>query len=474
MSTSTLHTSIGVCTHFERREYGWKVEKLLPKITQAGIGVIRDEIKWDQVEREKGTYVIPDVAQEWLNHCEQAGVKVLLLLCYGNPLYENPLDPNGFAAYARYLAQELGDRNLLQGYEIWNEPTNFHFYPTYGGKWSGEEPSLWREKFSELVLKASTAIREVDPHTPILVNPGDPQAAHMLRHHSAAFEHINGISTHPYSVRFPPETVPFGGGRISSEDGVQVANDRHDVRSLYSTLKEHAQNGLGRELDVYATEFGFPSYDSSKRGGWFDGYNTTTQAAYSVRAILLALHSNVAGSFLYDFMNDGSDVFDAESNFGLVNHESETWTEKPLYHAVSRLCSWLPHDAEPVSTHPFSLSYGKETPAVRYFWQEKPAEPFLEIHEPQHLVFRTGNQFLSFLWLGGRSPGESAPRHVSLFWTKAGCRPAELEILDLISGESRKVVARPPTKSGMDSEGLFLSDLPLTENVIAIRWPIPS
>ncbi|MEX2608132.1 MAG: cellulase family glycosylhydrolase [Kiritimatiellia bacterium] len=474
MSVNKLNPRIGVCTHFERREYGWKVEELLPRIVEAGIGVVRQEIKWEDVEQQKGTYALPNVAIEWLDHCEKAGIRVILLLCYGNPLYDNPLDPNGFAAYARFLAETLRDRNLIIGYEIWNEPTNFQFYRQYGGTWSGADPAPWREHFCELLSRTADAIREVDADTPILTNTGDPQAVHMLKHHPEAFARIDGISTHPYSVRFPPETVPFGGGRISTEDGARVADDDHDVRSLYRLLGEHARNATGRKLNVYATEFGFPSYDPSRQKGWFDGYSERTQAAYSVRALLLALHSGVVAPCLYDFMNDGADPFEAEMNFGLIRHETEDWEPKPVFHAVRRLCEWLPADAEPVSHTPFHLSHGREAPAQRYFWQERPEEPFLRVDGPQHLVFRSGGRFLSVLWRAGRLNGETGPLHTSIFQTRARSEPAEVVCLNLITGETRRLHLRAPTRSGMDGEGLMLDDLSLTGEPLLLRWPLTS
>lgn len=468
-----LNPRIGVCTHFERRDHGWKAEELIPRIADAGIGVVRQEIKWEDVEREKGSFVLPEVDRDWLDRCGAAGMGVILLLCYGNPLYDNPLDPEGFAAYARFLTETLRDRNTVIGYEIWNEPTNFHFYRQYGGTWSGADPAPWREKFCELMARTADAIREVDPDTPILTNPGDPQAAHMLRHHPEAFARIDGISTHPYSVRFPPETVPFGGGRISVEDAARVADDDHDTRSLYRLLREHARNATGRALDVYATEFGFPSYDPSRQRGWFDGYSEPVQAAYSVRALLLALHGGVVAPCLYDFMNDGADPFDAEMNFGLIRHEEDGWAPKPVFHAVKRLCGWLPADAEPVAESPFNLSHGAEGPVQRYFWQERPREPFLRVDGPQHLVFRSGCRFLSVLWRAGRLDGEAAPLHVSIFQTRARREPGDVEVLNLVTGETRFLRQRAPVRSGMDGEGLALDNLPLTGEPLALRWPAP-
>jgi hypothetical protein len=47
---SPYRNSIGVCTHFESRELGWKIENLLPVLLELGIGHVRQEIKWEWVE----------------------------------------------------------------------------------------------------------------------------------------------------------------------------------------------------------------------------------------------------------------------------------------------------------------------------------------------------------------------------------------------------------------------------------------
>lgn len=472
MSSTSLNSRIGVCTHFERRDNGWKAETLIPLIAEAGIGVIRQEIKWEDVEPEKGDYRLPEVDEDWLDRCEKAGLKVILLLCYGNEVYDNPLDPEAFAAYARFLAKTLCGRELIIGYEIWNEPTNFHFYKQYGGSWSGASPCPWREKFCELLAVSAAAIREVDSDIPILTNTGDPQAIHMLKHHPESFAQIDGISTHPYSVRFPPETVPFGGGRISTEDGACVADDKHQVQSLYRMLREDARAATGRNIDVYATEFGFPSYDTSHQRGWFDGYSESAQAAYGVRALILALHSGVVAPCLYDFMNDGADPFDAEMSFGMIRHEQEDYAPKPLFEAVQRLCHWLPNDAEPVEETPFHLSHGNEAPVQRYFWQERPSEPFLrDAGNIRHLVFRSGGSFLSLIWRDGRLDGEAAPLHASIFRTRARSEPRPVDCLNLVTGTARQLTPRAPARSGMDGEALVLDNLPVTGEVLALRWP---
>ena len=471
MQGHSLSTMIGVCTHFERRDEGWKVEALLPKVAELGIGVIRQEIKWEDVETEKGKYAIPRVDQDWLDQTEAAGFKIILLLCYGNPVYENPLDPDGFAAYAQFMAKTLKRRHII-AYEIWNEPTNFYFYNQYGGSWSGAEPSLWRVKFCELLVKAARAIKAEDPAADIITNPGEPQSIHMMERHPEAFADISGISHHPYSVRFPPETVPFGGGRISAKDQACVADDQHSVLSVYSMTRDHMRTKLGRDLKVYVTEYGFPSYDSHRRGGWFAGYSEHAQAAYSIRSLVMALWAGVESPCLYDLMNDGTDPFDAETNLGLVRHEDEGLKEKPVYFAVQRLMHLLPKGAVALPEAPAVLKVESNPPSEDYFWQRSPAEPFLVIDGPMALWFKWNEEnFLTFIWKAGRLNQEEGPQYVDLFWPPgAPDGLSSARIVNLVTGDEKEIPITIPNRNGMNGEAKILANIPLTGDPLIICW----
>ncbi|MBN2714073.1 MAG: hypothetical protein JXR97_16765 [Planctomycetes bacterium] len=466
---SVRNRRIGVCTHFERREQGWKVENLLPGILDLGVGVVRQEIKWEDVEKEKGQFVIPEVDLDWLRQTEEAGLEVILLLCYGNNLYENPLDPEGFARFAGFMANELKGRHIIS-YEIWNEPTNFYFYNQYGGSFSGKEPCLWLDRFCELMALSAAAIREADPEAVIITNPGEVQTYHMMERYASSFENIDGVSHHPYTVRFPPETLPLGGGRIAAEDGANMADDRHSFKSLFDMTREHSRNLLGRELDMYITEYGFTSYNQSQKPGWPRGYNEPTQAAYSVRSLILGLKSDVRVSCLYDYMNDGTDPFEAEQNFGIIRHEDEGYVKKSVYGAVKRMLGVLGSSFSHLNTVPAQLSAPMLPLNQRYFWQEEAKEPFLPEREAMAEWFKQDERYVTFVWLSGRMPGEENTPVGRIFWPNAPKKLSKAIITDLVTGETSERALVLPRRSGMDGEGLILENIPVTGSPHAIQW----
>src|ERR1700749_2272870 len=94
---------VGVCTHFGQNK--GDVQANLSLIQQLGVGSIRDEVFWQGVEHERGHYPIPRNSDYFVNAAAAAGLKPLLSLDYGNPLYDRgdkPTSDEAIEAYARY------------------------------------------------------------------------------------------------------------------------------------------------------------------------------------------------------------------------------------------------------------------------------------------------------------------------------------------------------------------------------------
>lgn len=147
--------------------HGWAQGDLrfLDILTAAGIGVVREEFGWSGVERTKGEYAVSPQAEAFVDGLAERGIRLNLLLTYGNPIHENPLDPDAYSRWAAWMARHFDGR--VRDFEIWNEPHNFQFRKHYGGDASGNAP--WIGKFVELSLKAGAAIRDVRPDANIII-----------------------------------------------------------------------------------------------------------------------------------------------------------------------------------------------------------------------------------------------------------------------------------------------------------------
>ena len=453
----------GMCTHFARRDIGWKIERLLPLMKDLGVSVVRTEILWDTVELQEGLYAIPAVDREWLDALRDAGIQLLLLLCYGNPIYANPMDPEAFAAYCSWMVRELKDYPLT-GVEIWNEPTNFQFTKHYGGNWSGIPPCPWADRFAELVQISSAAIRKANPRMPILTNPGDPQFFQMVQAHPEAFRDLDGVGTHPYACRFPPETVPWGGEQIHQRDGVTVADDDHSFLSLLRRTREFGMQHLARELEIHATEFGYTTYNHHRKPGMVAGYTETAQAMYLLRGMILGFAGGARTMCVYDLMDDGPDLFEQEDNFGIVRTEAAGYAPKLAYFALRRLAQWLGPDWAFVPVPPAVLETEiKPLPQNQDNWQKPVVEPHLTITEPQAYWFRVGNDWITFVWRAGRNDGEYQAPLGRIVWENAPL-PIFMEALDLVTGQ--------PVEVNILEEGsmLVVDNVPVGGAPIGIRW----
>ncbi|HYZ73862.1 MAG TPA: hypothetical protein VE641_12330, partial [Chthoniobacterales bacterium] len=125
---------VGVCTHFSQN---WSPNLVMPLIAKSGAGWIRDDFNWSALEPKPGSYRIPTKAKAWIQAARAEGLKVDVILAYGNWAYPDHYDTTAYAKAAGWLARELA--NDVQAIEILNEPNNFGFRDAYGGQWNGNE-----------------------------------------------------------------------------------------------------------------------------------------------------------------------------------------------------------------------------------------------------------------------------------------------------------------------------------------------
>jgi len=104
---------IGVCTHFSQN---WSPDLVMPLIAKSGAGWIRDDFNWSALEPKPGSYRIPPKVKAWIQAARDAGLKVDVILAYGNSAYPDHYDTAAYAKAAGWLARELA--NDVQAIEI--------------------------------------------------------------------------------------------------------------------------------------------------------------------------------------------------------------------------------------------------------------------------------------------------------------------------------------------------------------------
>jgi polysaccharide biosynthesis protein PslG len=117
---------LGVGTHFGQGRgdpaFAFKWMK------SAGMNSFRDEIYWSNVEFQSDKFAPDAKAQLSLKAFSEAksqGINPILILSYGNPIYDGGTQPYSekgraaFAAYAAWLCKQLKDK--VEYFEVWNE-----------------------------------------------------------------------------------------------------------------------------------------------------------------------------------------------------------------------------------------------------------------------------------------------------------------------------------------------------------------
>jgi hypothetical protein len=297
-----LGSFFGTQTHFGQHRAG--VDKLLDLIKEAGIGWIRDEVYWSEVEKEKGIFRFPPAYDYYLRAAQARGIQVLLILDFGNAAYlgaekSGPATEAERLAFARYCGEVVkrykpfGVRN----YEIWNEPNASTFW----------KPQPNPEDYAKLLEAAYRSCKDADPGATLLGCSTSGTDLNFIGRvlDAGGGRFMDAVSFHPYCQPLPPEKKLLA-----------------DISKL---------NGIAPGKPLWITEIGYPTYTGAA------SVDAETQANDLVRAFLLARTSPaVERIFWYDFQNDGEDRDEAEFNFGLVRMDR---TPKLAYQACKTMAS---------------------------------------------------------------------------------------------------------------------------------------
>jgi hypothetical protein len=213
---------VGVCTHFAQN---WSVPQVMPLVANLGVGWIRDDLAWADLEPTAGNYQIPAKTRNWIQAARQAGLKIVIILGYTNPAYPDPYDTAAYAKAAGWLARELGSD--VQAIEILNEPNNFGFRDQYGGAWNGNEPdgsvSPWIRKYVQMLNAAAQEIKFANPLMKV-IGLGAPPPADFRMIALGLVPQVDGLTDHPYGGSLP-ELVPYAATPSTIQrDGIATAD----------------------------------------------------------------------------------------------------------------------------------------------------------------------------------------------------------------------------------------------------------
>ena len=303
LSGPALPNGFGVNIHFRGQP------RDLDMIAEAGFKLIRMDLTWAMIERDKGIYEFESLGYDSLTEgCSKRGIRILYILDYGNTLYEKgrsvrtQAGREAFANFAEAAAERYAGRGIL--WEIWNEPNIEHFWDS--------QPSA--EDYCKLVEMTAPRIKKADPDGLVVAGATSQIPFKWLEDcfQRGLLEWIDVLSVHPYRSQ-PPETV--------------VA----DYTELRRLVGRYAPQG--KQVPIISGEWGYSNlnWDQTR-------LTEQEQAAYLARMFLTNLYQGIDISIWYDWKNDGTDPNEREHQFGTVGHDCNP---KAAYLAAKVLASTL-------------------------------------------------------------------------------------------------------------------------------------
>ncbi len=170
--------AIGANTFLHREADPAKVERELELLARAGIGIIRQEILWVEIEPlVKGEHIDTHGADAWakydriVNLANHFGIEILARLdrppAWATPGFDPqdntsiqmpPADFTDFADFAATVAARY--RGQVKYFQIWNEPNLF-------GEWGGRPPDP--AAYLDMLREVGAAVRAANPDAVIVL-----------------------------------------------------------------------------------------------------------------------------------------------------------------------------------------------------------------------------------------------------------------------------------------------------------------
>lgn len=329
---------------------------------EAGVKLIRDEIHWNRVEREKGVLAIDENILRNVDSTLAAGIEPMISLDYGNKLYDDGNAPvskeavEGFARYCEFMARTF--KGKIRYWEVWNEPNLEQFW----------KPSPNPKDYSALLKAAYKACKTGNPDCVVvgMATSGIPLDFIEAVLKDGGAKSMDILSVHPYRYPTSPEK-----GNLSA-----------DIRKLRSLMDDRGAKGK----PIWVTEIGWPTHVGET------GVTPDRQAAMLVRAYLEALAAGVETVFWYWFGNDGPDAAYNEHHFGIRFADG---SPKPAYKAYKSMTQNLDGTK-------FSRAVWVDQKARAYIFARDKAEigVFWATDGVQNITLHTGDEDLIIKGLG--------------------------------------------------------------------------
>lgn len=321
----------------------WKIDKTLQMAAEAGLGWVKLQIPWEQIEPErKGEFLTPQTRDStWDKYdrivasCQQYGLDVVARLDRppdwtreDNTYKQAP--PDNFADYGDFVYAFVSRyKGRIRYVQVWNEP---NIFPEWGNK------PVDPEAYVELLKIAYLRAKEADPNVRILSAPlaitlGEPhpepgkwRSMNDLQYLEAMYEagaaaYFDIYSANAFGLQYPPDDPP----------DANVLNFQRVV--LHREIMERYGDG---DKAVWFNEYGWNAApeDMDPDKLLWQRVSEQEQADYTLRGIRLAREEwPWAGAFMIWYFRQVGNISpdDPEYYFRMVDPD---FTPRPVYLAV--------------------------------------------------------------------------------------------------------------------------------------------
>jgi hypothetical protein len=288
----------------DRHCHGDKVERSAELMKEAGVGFVRMDFLWSDIEPEKRKFDF-EKYDRIVDILTNKGIKILGLLEY-NPLWVTPWNRapvrTDYVHYAVNVVEHY--RAKIKYWEIWNEP-DFDFYWT---------PQDEMRTYSLLLRDVYPALKKVDP-TCVVVLGG------LSRDYPFHLERVYENEAGPLFdvVNLHPFTNPL------------LSNAMELLRNLYDSAHKVMEKYGDQKKPIWFTELGCPGTEEPVPKGWWLGRSPTEkQQALWVKSVYgEPLQWKGVKKVFWAFFRDTPGYFrDDVDHFGLLR---EDFSKKPAF-----------------------------------------------------------------------------------------------------------------------------------------------
>jgi len=326
---------LGINIHFTDPKPGE-----LEMLAAGGFRFVRMDFAWASIERKPAEYHF-SAYDRLLDALDQHHIRAMLILDYGNPLYDSGQSPYTDAGRAAFVHWTVASITHFRGrgvvWEMWNEPNIFFWRPK-------PDPAA----YTKLAVAVGKGIRQ----TPAIARElyvGPAMSTIDLEFletclRGGCLDYWDAVSVHPYRQDAP--TIGWKAAHESDKVEFNHAGDPETVLADYAKIRELIRKYApsNKAIPILSGEWGY-AVGAQAREGW-RAYDPERQGQMLARQWLVNLSAGIPLSIWYDWHDDGQNPAEPEHHFGTVEHEyradrTRVYQPKPAYVAAQTLTKTL-------------------------------------------------------------------------------------------------------------------------------------